>query len=623
MLCHRRRYPSPVSGTRAGAVGDDGEAGPPGRPGGQAEAFGTARGRLRPAGPRRWIFVVAALAAWAAACGVLLVQAVRAAQDGVDAAQAAKELRTPGDLVSGRTGAPLRKAAADFGRARRALRHPLLAPLRIVPIGGRQLRSATALAAAAAEVSRTGAAAIDGARAAFDAPHESGAERVALLRRLSALSGEAGRRLDGVRLGPEDALLEVLADRRDELAADIADVRATLATAEAVSSSLAGVFEGPARYLLLATNNAEMRAGSGMVLSLAEAAFGDGTVRVENFRTVAASTLQAGAEPAIADADLAARWGWLSPNREWRNLATTPRFEATAALAADMWAATGRGRVDGVLAVDPVALEAILAATGPVEVEGRTVSAGTVVEFLLHDQYVESAGDPTQTERRELLSAIAAAAVGALERGEVDLPVLADGLAAAARGRHFLAWSPRPADARGWAAARVEGRLEADSLALAVLNQSGTKLDPFLKVDADLSVARSPGGTAVVLEVRVANRVPDGEPAYVAGPFPGSGVGANVYTGLVSVNVPANATDLSVDDHASLAAYGPDGPTFVAAVPVTVGQGESAVVRFRYIVPALSGRLVVEPTARVPAVEWRGPGGAFEDDGHIIRWNAA
>ena len=76
----------------------------------------------------------------------------------------------------------------------------------------------------------------------------------------------------------------------------------------------------------------------------------------------------------------------LAPTEEWRNLASSPRFEVTASLAAEMWRATTGETVDGVLLVDPVALQALLAAQGAVSVGDREIGADNVVEFLMLDR---------------------------------------------------------------------------------------------------------------------------------------------------------------------------------------------------------------------------------------------
>lgn len=564
-----------------------------------------------------------AVVVWLLLCGFWLRRASVAAGDGLDSARQAKALGTPADVLSGRTGDALARAAEEFDQARRALRNPLTAPLRVLPVLGRQLRSSGALVTAAADVSRIGAEAVAEARQAFDAPHGSGPERVALLRRLAGAAGRAGDRLGDIGLGPDRALVGTLADKRQELADNIDDVRRALGTARSVTTALAGLLEGPSRYLVLAANNSEMRAGSGMFLSIGEARLAQGSVSLAAFDPAGDRQLAPGTEPPIPDPDLARHWAWLGPNREWRNLATTPRFDATAALAVEMWAASGRDRPDGVLALDPLALQAILAATGPVDIGERTVSAEEVAGLLLHDQYagIDDVADRAQAERREMLGAIAGAAVAAVQGPDVDLTELAEGLAEAARGRHLLAWSAVPSQAEGWEAAGVDGRLDDESLMLAVLNRAGNKLDRFLAVDATLARTTVREGTEFDLAVRLANQVPDGEPAYVIGPHPDATVGAGVYFGLLSVNLPGAARRVEVVGNPDLTVLGRDGPTVVAALPVTVEPGGTIEVRFRFTIPGPGGQFRIEPTARVPAVRWTGPDGSWSDgEAHTVRW---
>ncbi len=61
---------------------------------------------------------------------------------------------------------------------------------------------------------------------------------------------------------------------------------------------------------------------------------GRGSVKTGPLRPAGELTLPG---PGVTvEGDLGARWGWLQPGREWRNLATTPRFDVTAPLAARM-----------------------------------------------------------------------------------------------------------------------------------------------------------------------------------------------------------------------------------------------------------------------------------------------
>jgi predicted transcriptional regulator len=286
-----------------------------------------------------------------------------------------------------------------------------------------------------------------------------------------------------------------------------------------------------------------------------------------------------------------------------------------AQLAARMWTAGGGQPVDGVVALDPIMLRGVLRATGAVEVGGQPVTADNVDDLLLHDQYegIETVTE-TQTARREQLGDIAKSALEALQQRDWDLGGLASGLAEAARGRHLLAWSARPEEQRAWEAAKVDGSLGPRSLAVSVLNRGGNKLDRFLAVEA--TVRSEPAGRSsnATLEVLLQNTTPDGEPGYVVGPYPGTGVGAGDYVGLVSVNLPAKAEAITVEGRETFSAAGPDGPTKVVAVPVTVRKGgaQSVVVRFR--LPENHPELRVEPSARVPATRWNTPAGSFESD---------
>ena len=108
----------------------------------------------------------------------------------------------------------------------------------------------------------------------------------------------------------------------------------------------------------------------------------------------------------IADSDLQDRWGWLDIAVDWRNLSASPRFPPNAELAADMWEALEGETVDGVIVLDPVALAAVMAATGPIEVDGRRIDDGGVVRELLFDQYWEDDVDV----RRDRLEDVAAGA---------------------------------------------------------------------------------------------------------------------------------------------------------------------------------------------------------------------
>jgi len=564
------------------------------------------------------------LALWAVLASSLLLRARHDAGAGLDSASTAQQLTSPDDVLQGKALTALRDSREAFARARGRLRNPLLSPIRIMPVAGRQLRAATALSSAAEKVSATGEQLVTEARDALRQPHATGAERIALLHRVATVSAAANARLAKLDLGPSRALVKPLADRRAELVDKLAKVRRTLTDGNTVAAGLADLLTGPRTYLVMASNNAEMRSGSGMFLSIGELRVADGSFQLTDFRPAGDLNIAAPKPaPPITDADYAARWGWLNPNREWRNLGASPRFDATAALAAQMWPASGGKPVDGVLALDPVALSAILQATGPVQSGGREVTADSVVPLLLHDQYagINTTFDLAQAGRREQLGALARSTLDAVQAGGWDAGKLATALADAAKGRHLLAWGASPKEDAVWRSAGIKGQLSESSLLVSVLNRGANKLDQFLKVDARLDPSSGKGSTDMTLRITLTNTTPPGEPLYVAGPYPGSqSTGPGDYVGVLSVDLPAAAGKVTMDG-GPLAASGADGPAQVWAVPVHLGPGASATVNVRFTMPGDHGRLKVEPSARVPAVSWTVPGASWQTDaGRTFTW---
>ncbi|MGI8982931.1 MAG: DUF4012 domain-containing protein [Acidimicrobiales bacterium] len=558
------------------------------------------------------------LLAWGAASGILLARIaldLRAAKAATDRARGLSRIF---DVAEGRPIPDLRVARQRFSEAHTQAGSRLLTPVRHFPVLGRQLRSIAALSHAASQVAAVGEEAMVEGQELLGQPSGSGAERVRLVTALGELAARTDTGLQPITLGPRKGLVPPLADARNALADDLAALRDQLQRGSTGAKSVSLLLTGPRRYLLFAANNAEMRAGSGMFLSVGELEIDSDGLRLGEMRSVLDVDVPPGSVP--LDGDLADRWGWLEPNREWRNLMTSPRFDVAAPLAAEMWAAAGNRPVDGVLAVDPVTLAGLLEATGPVTVDGRQFDKTTVVEELLHGQYLRF-GTGERSERQEELGKLARAAFDALDAGGWSVPGLASGLSSAAGGRHLLLWSSRQEEQSGWEALRVAGSLSADSMLLSVVNRGANKLDRFLNVSSEASFTRAGPDTDVTLRVTLRNQVPPGEPDYVLGSDPGSGVAPGVYLGIVTVNLPAEATGARFDDVGQLAVAGSDGATRVIGVQLQLDPGSERIVVARFRLPGRSGEIRVEPSARVPATAWTGPEGEWSDkSAHEISW---
>ena len=563
---------------------------------------------------RRWLIAagigVIALG-WLLFLGDRSLSAYRHDKNGLALLQQVKANLSPGALTSTASAQLLDQAHVQFTMATSDLSSPLLAPIKVVPVVGRQFSSVEALSVAAGTVSAVGTSFLDQVHAVLGQPHGAGAQRLASLRRLSTAATSAAGRLAHLDTGPSEALVSPLAAKHNQFVSQLDDVRQRLGKAADVSAAVAAILEGPQDYLVLAANNAEMRAGSGAFLDVGTATTAGGAVHLNELGPSSQRPLPPGAVP--VSGDLQRNWGWLHPSLDFRNLGLTPQFPVTAPLAAQMWTAQTGQAVDGVLALDVVGLRQLLEASGPVQVGGQTVTAQTVEQYLLHDQYAGLDGTAAASgDRHDALGALASTVLRQLQGETSDLKTLASSVSTAVSGRHLMIWSKNPAQQAAWVASGASGGLTAGATDVSVVNVGGNKLDQYLQVAVDVSTRPSGAGTAVTMTAKVVNTTPAGQVSYIAGPFPGNPAPYGEYIGLVAANLPAQATHIVVTG-GPLAIKGGEGPTWLVASSVTIPQGSSTTVVTRYQLPGRHGTITVVPSARVPAERWTANGRAFTD----------
>jgi len=549
---------------------------------------------------------------WALAVAVVGALGLRDASHAMGRITAAKAHLSAADLVAGGPGPALRAAGAEFRQAKSLLDSPLMAPIDILPVLGRQLRSVQDLAGAAARVSEIGAGAVTEARTVLDAPHHLGPDRIRALRRLAVLGRRTDAALTRIDTGPSEALIGPVASKRDDFLRQLSQAETKLAHASTVADAVAGILQGPERYLVLMGNNAEMRAGSGAFLEAGLLTTSDGELHLSDVVPTASIPVARGRVPVTGD--LETNWGWLLPGVDWRNIGLTPQFDVNGPLAARMWeAATGQA-VDGVMAVDVDTLQQFLQVTGPVTLtDGTTLNAFNVIEYLTHDQYAGLSDQAGSQVREDRLGSLATAALDALDTESLDLKSLATAMTTATQGRHLLLWSARSAVEAAWEAGGVAGRLSPASAMVAVINRGGNKLDQYLSVEADLRLTAAAGATAGTLTVDLQNRTPPGQSQFIAGPFPGLGTAYGQYVGLVAVNLPPEASHLEVSGGGTVDALGAEGPVWLLATPVDVGAGAQQQVVVTFRLPAGHGSMTVVPSARVSPVSWHYRGASYSD----------
>ena len=558
--------------------------------------------RVSPRARRVLLVVVLGSVAYLVFCGVWLATARSEARAGTDQLRDIREEPDPKDLLDGTALPALESARRDFESARDRARSPLLAPLRLVPLLGRQIDSFGSISAAAGKMAGISLEGAQAARRELGGDIPPGPGRVQTLRDLADIAETTSARIATIPLGPSSGLLGPVATARADLLDEKASVELALLYTRDAARSLATIMDGPSRYLLIADNNAEMRAGSGMFLSVGLLEFDAGRLQLSSIESTGDLHLDEGV--AYRDRDLEELWGFANPNREWRNLALSPRFPPNAEMATRMWRAAGRPPVDGVLAVDVVALQALLAATGPVEMDGATIAADDIQQLLLHDQYLEVNDQDT---RRDRLAEVARSVLEAFDSSTPDLPALANGLRDAVTGRHLMLWSNDDRSQLAWEQAGISGSVGRNDLLVAVSNRGGNKLDQYQSVRGRVRTRPVAEGTVVTVRLTVSNEVPNGEPTYVAGEGE-----YGRYEGFLALTMPQGSALVDTSVAAAVAA-GPDGDNEVLAIPVVISQGDTVEWTVSFLVPATEDQVTVGPSARVPHIEWWGPDG--------LRWN--
>ena len=131
-----------------------------------------------------------------------------------------------------------------------------------------------------------------------------------------------------------------------------------------------------------------------------------------------------------------------------------PDFPRAAQVLATMWQRDTGQALDGVLTMDPVVLAGVLGATGPVTVEGRSLSANNAVDTLLRDAYIEI---PTDEQQNALFTCTMRAVLDKILNGQFDPAALVRALDNGVGERRVFVWSAHAGDQKTFAPLRVGG----------------------------------------------------------------------------------------------------------------------------------------------------------------------
>ena len=305
-------------------------------------------------------------------------------------------------------------------------------------------------------------------------------------------------RADEVSSGIDSSgFIGLLRTRFDEVQGDLSDAASGLRGASTAVDVLPGMAggDGPRDYLLIFQNNAEIRATGGLPGSWALVHAEDGVLEMRKQGNATAFPLAE--QPVLPLTDL-------ERNVYGQEIGTyfqDPGFAPDFPRAAELWNAHWQRKfpdqdLDGVMAIDPVALSYLLPGTGPVEVAGRTLSGGNLVDLLLNQTYIDLEPDAQDAFFQEAARNIFDATTRDLE----SPLAFVQGLQQAATESRFLV-APFEADEReALDGTTVAGGLSGDDgstphVDVGLNDGTTSKMSYYLRYQADVQSLSCDGGT--------------------------------------------------------------------------------------------------------------------------------
>ncbi len=351
--------------------------------------------------------------------------------------------------------------------------------------------------------------------------------------------------------------------------------------------------EGTQRYFVAFTTPAEARGLGGFMGNYAELTAVDGQLSLTKFgRTAELNAGGADDRRVTGPEEWLVRWGrygftntpdGTTGDVPWSNVTMSPHFPSTAQVIAELYPQSGGSQVDGVLAMDPYVLQALIGFTGPISIEGtdEQLTEDNVVQFLLFDQYLI---DDT-SDRLDLLAEVAETTLDELLDGALPGPtVLAADLGPLADDGRLVAWARDPDEQALFEALGMTGALpplgSADGFSVVLNNAGANKLDVYLdrrieyRAEFD-PLTRTLTGT---IEATFTNSAPtEGLPSGVIDNYVGDPVGTNrtlvsFYTALPFVGATLEGEPVQLE-------LGSESGWYTSTTQLVIPSGESRTVR--------------------------------------------
>lgn len=245
--------------------------------------------------------------------------------------------------------------------------------------------------------------------------------------------------------------------------------------------------DNPRTYIIVAQNNSEIRSTGGFLGSVGALHIDKGHIEMGEFGSVYKIYPPADQAASLTKEELEI----FGPHVAYQVADSNfiPDFSRVGEIVEYSWEKAGRGSADGVIGVDPVFLQHMLALVGSVTAsDGTVVDGDNAAKILLHDAYYIENGHDQDAFFEEVARLSFEKFMSRL--GSVSINKMGKTLGTDIAERRLQVWMKDKVEEEAMITARVDGKLSHDAehptLGVYFIDESYSKLFWYLKVDTEI-----------------------------------------------------------------------------------------------------------------------------------------
>jgi hypothetical protein len=346
--------------------------------------------------------------------------------------------------------------------------------------------------------------------------------------------------------------------------------------------------DGSRRYFLAFQSPSEARGGGGLIGFYGILEADQGEIKLGHLEPIGTLTNRK-KEAADAPGWFRSLYGSVGALDEWRQVNSSINFPAVSEVILDRYEMTTGEQLDGVIAMDPLALGELTQGTGPIDAGALgKIDSRNAREVLLKDIYVEYQGRPIAQNRT--LKILVDHFWSRLGSGEVNVTGFSDGLSDAVAGGHLKIFATDPEIESALVDLGVDGGYEDESSNVQAVfnnNWSANKIDYYLHRTIETHVVLDADGEATITTTAMlSNFASADEGGLMSGAFiEGQEDGTNTMSLFFLMPEGSRDPVVTIDGKEDDPFRGRDGGAPVAWTIVRIPAGETSTVTLTYELP--------------------------------------